>query len=331
MPASAPRIAVVIPCYKVTAAIEAVLAGIGPWAWAIYCVDDACPEGSAAVIERVAASDPRIRLIRRPTNGGVGAATMTGYRAAIDEGADILVKLDGDGQMDPRLVPGLVQPIANGSADYVKGNRFFSAKTVARMPFVRLVGNVGLSFLTKLSTGYWDLFDPTNGFTALEARVARELPFDRVHPRFFFETDLLFRLGLLRARVVEVPAMAVYADEKSNLSVSHTLLTFPGLHLRNLAKRLAYNYVLRNFSIASVNLALGVPLLLFGVAFGSVHWWQSIETGVPATAGTVMLAGLPVLTGLQLLLSWLSHDMASTPREPLHPRLSLVQVLRADD
>ncbi|MEZ4316386.1 MAG: glycosyltransferase family 2 protein [Myxococcota bacterium] len=325
-----PRIAVVIPCYKVTRAIAGVLGDIGPWAWGIYCVDDACPDKSGDFIDGIAKSDPRIRVIRRPRNGGVGAATMTGYQAAIDDGADILVKVDGDGQMDPRLVPALVQPIVRGEADYVKANRFFSAETVAQMPFVRLFGNAGLSFMTKLSTGYWDLFDPTNGFTALEARVARELPFGSIHPRFFFETDLLFRLGVLRARVVELPAMAVYGDETSNLSVVSTLMTFPVLHARNFLKRVMFNYLLRNFSIASINLFVGVALVAFGASFGAYRWWVALETANASTAGTVMLAGLPVLLGIQLLLSFLAYDIGATPRDPLHPRLSMVQILTAD-
>jgi len=324
-----PRIAVVIPCYKVERSIVDVVERCGDWAWRIYCVDDRCPNGSGDLVERTFADDARVRVVRREANGGVGAATMSGYRAAIADGADILVKVDGDGQMDPRLVPQLVEPIVEGEADYVKGNRFFSAETVSRMPMVRLIGNAGLSFLTKLSTGYWDLFDPTNGFTALEANVARELPFDKIHPRYFFESDLLFRLGVLRARVVELPAEAVYGDEESNLSVVHTLLTFPFLHLRNLIKRLAYLYFLRNFSIASVNMVAGTALLLFGIVFGAWRWVISYESHEASTAGTVMLAGLPVLLGIQLWLSVLQHDVSMTPKRPLHRRLGAVRVMRA--
>ncbi|MBX2801763.1 MAG: glycosyltransferase family 2 protein [Myxococcales bacterium] len=321
------RIAVVIPCYRVTASIEGVLAQIGDWASAIYCVDDGCPDKSADHIEAVC-TDPRVRVVRRAANGGVGAAVCTGYEAALRDGADVLVKVDGDGQMDARLVPKLVLPIAAGHADYVKGNRFFSPRTVASMPWLRLVGNAGLSLLTKLSSGYWDLFDPTNGFTALHAGVARQLDFDRLAKRYFFESDLLFRLGVLRARVVELPAMAVYAEETSHLSEFRALLTFPWYHARNLVKRIAYNYFLRNFSVASVNLVAGSALFAFGATFGAVVWTLGAWRGDPATAGTVMLAGLPVLLGIQLVLSFLAHDVASTPSEPLHPRLSMVEVMR---
>ncbi len=333
--APSPRIAVVVPCYKVNASIGRVLDAIGPWADSVWCVDDGCPTGSGDAVEahlRAAgdSADPRVRVVRRAANGGVGAAVVSGYRAALADGADILVKVDGDGQWDPGLVPALVAPILEGEADYTKGNRFFSPSLVAAMPPLRLVGNAGLSFLTKLSTGYWDLFDPTNGFTALHARVAAELPLERLHPRYFFESDLLFRLGVLRARVVELPALAVYGDEKSHLSELHALLTFPGLHLRNLCIRIGYNYFLRNFTAGSLYLLAGLSLAGFGTLFGAVQWAWGALTSDPATAGTVMLAGLPVLLGIQFLLAFLNSDIAGVPREPLFPRLSRVRVMTTE-
>lgn len=323
------HIAVVIPCYRVRAHLAGVLERVGPWARTIVCVDDACPEDSGKVAEERAAIDERIVVVRRAQNGGVGAAMVSGYLEALDRGATVLVKVDGDGQMDPRLAPALVQPILDGEADYVKGNRFFSPQTVAGMPWVRLMGNAGLSFMSKLSSGYWDLFDPTNGFTALHGDVARALPLDRVHPRYFFESDLLFRLGVLRAKVVELPLAAVYGEEQSNLSVTNALLTFPWLHLRNLTKRIGYNYVLRNVSVGSLYLGVGAALTGFGIAFGALMWARGALAGDPATAGTVMLAALPVLLGFQFLVSFLNHDIASVPSEPLHPRLFRVQVLTA--
>jgi glycosyltransferase involved in cell wall biosynthesis len=329
-------VAVVIPCYRVQASVGRVLDAIGPWADSVWCVDDGCPSGSGDAVEahlaaRGEARDRRVRVVRRPVNGGVGAAVVTGYRAALEAGADVLVKVDGDGQWDPALVPALIGPILAGEADYTKGNRFFSPDTVASMPPVRLVGNAGLSFLTKLSSGYWDLFDPTHGFTALHARVAAELPLDRLHPRYFFESDLLFRLGVLRARVVELPALAVYGDERSHLSVVHSLLTFPWWHLRNFLIRVGYNYFLRNFTAGSLFLLAGAGLTAFGALFGAVAWARGAAEGDPATAGTVMLAGLPVLLGIQFLLAFLQQDIAAVPREPLAPRLARVRVMAAGE
>ena len=320
-------VAVVIPCYQVGRTIAGVLSRIGPEVSRIYCVDDASRDDTAEVIRAAMLRDPRIQLISREKNGGVGAAVMDGYRKAIEDGAKVLVKLDGDGQMNSDFIPDFVAPVLRGEADYVKGNRFFNLEDVRAMPAVRVIGNAGLSFLTKLSSGYWDLFDPTNGYTALHADVAATLPLDQIHKRYFFETDLLFHLGAIRARVLELPITSTYADESSHLNELHCLLVFPPLHTRNLCKRIFYNYFLRNFSIASINLVAGLLLSGFGLIFGLMQWLQTLETGIAATAGTVMLGALPFLLGVQLLLNFLAFDISMTPREALHTRMSHVRVL----
>jgi glycosyltransferase involved in cell wall biosynthesis len=317
---TAPEIAVVIPCYRVGARVLEVIAAIGPEVGWIYVVDDACPIGSGDLVERDC-RDPRVQVLRHAVNGGVGAATLTGLRAALGAPARVIVKLDGDGQMDPALIPRLVAPLLRGQADYAKGNRFHRFRDVAAMPGLRLAGNAALSFLTKLSTGYWQVFDPTNGFIAIERRVAAALPHERIAARYFFESDLLYELGQLRAKICEMPMQAVYGDEPSSLRPLAMIGPFLRGHLRNLARRIVYSYFVRGFSLASVELLIGAPLLLFGLAFGAHSWWTSISTGVTASAGTVMLAALPVILGMQLLLSWLNFDVTAEPREAIADRL----------
>ncbi|MBR0647492.1 glycosyltransferase family 2 protein [Plastoroseomonas hellenica] len=313
---AAVRVAVVIPCFRVKARVLPIIARIGPEVEAIYAVDDACPEGSGAFIaEHV--NDPRVKVLFHAENMGVGGATMTGMRAAANGGADIIVKIDGDGQMDPALIPDFVGLIAAGEADYTKGNRFFEPESVARMPAVRLMGNAGLSFLTKLSTGYWHTMDPTNGYLAIHASLVALLPMEKIAKRYFFESDLLFRLSILTAKVVDIPTVARYEDECSGLVPHREILPFLAAHLRNFGKRILYNYFIRNFSAASVELVLGAGLLLFGLVFGLSKW----GTDNPASAGTVMLAGLPVIVGFQLLLAALNYDIQSVPRTAMHPRL----------
>lgn len=314
------KIAVVVPCYRSRAQVLDVLARIGAECTAIYVVDDGCPDRTGAHVQ-ASCRDPRVKVLFHPGNQGVGAATLTGYRAALADGADVLVKLDSDGQMDPALVPVLVAPILLGEADYTKGNRFFDLEGLRSMPFVRLVGNSLLSFLNKLSSGYWDLFDPTNGFTALHGAVARRLPLEKLAPRWFFESDLLFRLGTLRAVVVDVPMPAVYAGEKSNLVVRHALLEFAWRHVVNTGKRVFYGYYLRDFNFASLQLVLGVLLLAGGTWFGADQWVAGSRQGVPTSSGTVMLAALPILLGVQLVLGFLSYDMQNAPRLVIHRRL----------
>jgi glycosyltransferase involved in cell wall biosynthesis len=314
------RIAVVIPCYRVRKHVLAVLAAIGPECERVYVVDDACPEQTGDWVESQC-HDPRVRVLRCERNEGVGGATLVGLRAALADGADLIVKLDGDGQMDPAAIPRLVQPILAGEADYAKGNRFFDLDGLRAMPRARMLGNSLLSFASKLSSGYWNVFDPTNGFTALHAAVARQLPLAKLAKGWFFESDLLFRLGTLRAVVCDVPMPAVYQGEESNLSAGRAVPTFLRGHLVNTAKRVFYSYFLRNFNVATIELLAGSALLVFGVAFGAWAWLQGSLRGLPATSGTVMLSALPVLLGVQLLLAFLGYDLQNVPRDPLHRRL----------
>lgn len=311
------KIAVIIPSYKVTRHILGVIAGIGPEVSRVYVVDDCCPDHSGDYV-RTHCSDPRVSVIQLPENQGVGGAVMSGYQAAIADGMEVMVKVDGDGQMDARLIPAFVAPILNGEADYTKGNRFFDLEQIGQMPPLRLFGNAVLSLMTKLSSGYWDLFDPTNGFTAIHAGAARHLPFAKISRRYFFETDMLFRLNIINAAVVDIPMDASYGDEVSNLKVSKIVTEFAAKHVRNFFKRLFYNYYLRNMSLASIELPLGVTLLLGGGIYGAVHWLLSARAGMSTAPGTVMLSALPVLMGMQLILAFLAHDIASVPRRAIH-------------
>ena len=314
-------VAVVIPCYRVRSHILPLLARIGPEVEHIFVIDDACPEGSGAHV-LAGCEDSRVVVLIHEQNQGVGGAVITGYEHAIAAGADVVVKLDGDGQMDPALIPQFVAPIWRGGADYVKGNRFYNIEDVQAMPMARLIGNAGLSFLTKLSSGYWNMFDPTNGYTAISAAVLSFLPLQKIKRRYFFETDMLFRLGTLQALVVDLPMTAVYADEQSGLKIRRILLEFLVGNIGNFGKRVFYGYFLRSFSIASLELVVGVLFLLFGVSFGLRGWAASIMTGHPATTGTVMLAALPVMLGVQLLLSFLAFDIGAVPRRAITPLLS---------
>jgi glycosyltransferase involved in cell wall biosynthesis len=312
-------IAVVIPAYRVTAHILDVIAEIGKEVSQIFVVDDACPEGSGALVSEKC-KDKRVAVLTHSENQGVGGAVVTGYRAALEAGADIVVKVDGDGQMDPAMITDLIQPIVDGNADYTKGNRFDSLVGLREMPGIRVLGNGVLSFMSKVSSGYWNVTDPTNGFTAIHRDVLKALPLDMISKRFFFESDMLFRLSILRAVVWDVPMEARYGNEKSNLSVLKALFEFPGKHFVRFHKRLFYNYYLRDMSAASLELPLGAALGWFGFIFGITKFAESVQTQVAATAGTVMLSAVPVILGFQLVLAFLSHDIASVPKRVKHKK-----------
>jgi dolichol-phosphate mannosyltransferase len=317
------RVAVVIPAFRVSRHILGVLQAIGPEVQRIYVVDDGCPEGSGDLV-RAQCGDARVTVLRHDANEGVGAAVITGYRAALADGAEIIVKVDGDGQMDPALVDDFVAPIRAGHADYTKGNRFFDLEGLEQMPRTRLVGNAVLSFMNKVSSGYWDIFDPTNGYTAIHASVLRRLPLHKIGRRYLFETDMLFRLNILRAVVWDVPMHARYGDEVSNLKISRVAFAMLWNHLRNFAKRIFYNYYLRDVSVASIELPLGVLGVVAGTAIGSYHWVHSARLGVTTPAGTVMLATLPLVVGLQLLLAFVHYDIGAVPRRTLHTGMRML-------
>lgn len=310
------KIAVAIPCFRVKRHVLNVIAAIPDCVTHIYAVDDACPEQSGDFI-REHCKDPRVTVLFHAENQGVGGAVVTAYRQALRDQASVVVKVDGDGQMNPALLPLFVRPIAQGRADYTKGNRFFRPDSVQGMPAVRLFGNAVLSFITKLSCGYWQVMDPTNGYTAIHTRVLRELPLDKLEKRYFFETDMLFRLNTLRAVVKDVPMDAVYADESSSLRVGKVLPEFLHKHGSRLWRRYVYSYLVRDFNAGSVCSLMGLLLLLVGAGFGIWHWGAGMAEHQPATSGTVMLAALPVLVGIQLMVAFLHYDISNVPQEPL--------------
>ena len=314
------RIAVVIPAYRVKKHILSVIGQIGAEVDRIYVIDDKCPEETGKFVQEQA-TDPRVSVHFNELNLGVGGAVMAGYRCALADGIDIVIKIDGDEQMDPALVPRVIQPIIEGRADYTKGNRFFNLAQIRKMPALRLFGNAVLSFLNKLSSGYWDIFDPTNGYTAIHTDILRELPLDKISNRYFFESDMLFRLNLQKAVVVDIPMDAKYGDEVSNLKISRVAGEFLLKHVRNFSKRIFYNYYLRDMSLASLELPLGLALFVFGTVFGVTQWMTSASNHVATPAGTVMLSALPTLMGLQLILAFLAFDIGSVPRVSRRTRL----------
>lgn len=322
------HVEVVIPCYRVSREVITVIrsALAQPSVRRVVVVDDACPDGTGSKVAAELGRHPRVLLVHHETNQGVGAAVLTGCRHAFDNGADVVVKVDGDGQMDPALIPLLVSPIARGEADYAKGNRFFYPRNLKGMPAVRLFGNSLLSFVNKFSSGYWSVMDPTNGFTALHRLAYRQLDLDKLDRRYFFESDMLFQLGIANAVVADVPTPVVYGEESSNLSLSRAAAVFPFKHLKRFIKRIGYKYFVRDFNIASLEILSGLPALLAGLVFGIYQWMHHLRLGETTPAGTVMIVGLLIIVGFQLLLSAANFDITHEPSVPLLRRLEAAEL-----
>ncbi|GAB1469906.1 hypothetical protein MASR2M66_07830 [Chloroflexota bacterium] len=315
------KIAVVIPAYRAEREIQTVLAGVPEFIRHIIVVDDASPDASADLVSAAARQDERILLLRHEKNQGVGGAMVTGFKKALELGVEIVVKLDSDGQMNPRYIPDLVTPLITGEADYAKGNRFRDFESLQQMPFIRRVGNLGLSFLTKAATGYWNVFDPTNGYFAIRADVLAQLPLEKIDKGYYFETSMLSRLYLLDAHVQDVTIPALYRGEISNLSIRRVLFEFPYKLTRTLIKRIIVKYFIFDFSMMSIYLLTGIPLLLFGLIFGIAKWIQYAELGIPAPTGTVILPTLSVILAIQILLSAIEIDLNTAPRKAISKAL----------
>ena len=315
---AAAHVAAVLPAFNVARELPDVLRAMPALFTTVIVVDDGSADDTAAVAEHYAQIDPRIVVIRHEENRGVGGAMVTGFRHALEAGADIIVKVDGDGQMPVWLVPQLVQPLIDGTADYTKGNRFRDFQAIRTMPLLRRIGNVVLSFLTKAATGYWHCFDPNNGFLAIRADVLSQIPLDKVDRSYFFETSMLSHLYLLGAVVKEIPMPARYAGETSSLSIGRVVLQFPGRLFWSLLRRLVLKNFVYDFNLESFHLATGLPLLLAGTIYGGYHWWWYASRGRAAPVGTVVLSALLITLGAQLLISAVNLDLQAIPRDPIN-------------
>jgi glycosyltransferase involved in cell wall biosynthesis len=313
-PDRVPVVAAVLPAFRTASSIRAVIDAIPASVRHVIVVDDASPDGAGAAA--AAAPDPRLVVLTHATNRGVGGAMKTGFERALELGADIVVKIDSDGQMDPALIPSFVAPLVEGRADLAKGNRFEDLAVITAMPPLRRAGNLALSFLVKAASGYWSLFDPCNGYVALRADLLRRIRRDRLAERYFFEISLLCEAYRAEGVAVDVGMHPRYGDEISSLSPMRSLFEFSGRLLGRIVRRIGSTYFLRDFSVVSVFITAGVPLLAFGVLWSAWHWYRSWATNVVASTGTVMIGTLAIILAFQLLLQAVVLDVQNEPGRP---------------
>jgi glycosyltransferase involved in cell wall biosynthesis len=308
------QVALTIPAYRASVSIAAVIADIPPFVDRIIVVDDASDDGTAETVR--ALDNPRVHLIVHERNKGVGGAMKTAYKAALAQGFDLVVKMDADGQMDPRYVGDLVSPALAGEAGYVKGNRLWSWTSARGMPRERLFGNLFLSLATKAASGYWSVFDPTNGFTAIRADVLRRLDFDAIEDRYYFETNMLVELHLRRVIVQDVLMEARYQGEASSLSVFTASVEFALRLVGSLVRRVALEYFVLDMRPGTLFGVVGTAGVLFGTTFGFYHWRLGEQLGTSSLPGTVMVAAIPVIVGTQLLVQAIALDIVESRSFP---------------
>lgn len=306
------KVAVVIPCYRVKNQIVQVVQGILPLVDHVIVVDDACPEQSGAHLSQHV-QDPKLRILFHEKNLGVGGAMITGYQEALKTDAIVIVKMDGDGQMNPRYLGRLIAPLLNETADFSKGNRFYDLLALPSMPRLRKFGNFGLTFLAKIANGYWHISDPTNGFIAIRREALSLLNIRLFDNSYFFEINALVQLNIIHAVVVDVPIPAQYGDENSNLNPLKILLAFPPKLLASLFRRIWWKYFVYDVNMVTIFLVMGTLLFLGGAGFGMMKWAYSIHTGINQPTGTIALAMLPIILGFQMILQAVLLDIVDKP------------------
>lgn len=305
-------VAIVIPAYRAATTIETVVRGALEVGDLVIVVDDACPERSGALVRDL---DPRVRVLRHEVNRGVGGATKTGIAEALRLGAEYIVKLDADDQMDATFVPDMIAILERvPEVDLVKGNRFADPDTLRTMPALRLIGNAGLTLMIKFSSGYWTIVDPSNGFVALRASAIGPRDLEALADRYFFEADLLCLLGLRRRVIAELEMPAIYGAERSSLSIPRVLLSFPPKLAARFLRRLLVNYLIVEINVGSLCGLIGIPIFLFALAFGGHEWAVSVGSGIPRPTGTIVLALLLFMIGFQLTLQALLYDVQFATR-----------------
>ena len=306
------RITAVLPAYNEARHIGQVIKTLPEFIDHIIVVDD-CSKDDTSEAAR-GCKEPRLIVLKTPENQGVGGATILGYQKGIELDSQILVKVDGDGQMPAEYLSTLLDALVDQGYDYAKGNRFLAGASLKLMPRHRLFGNIVLTFMTKLASGYWNIFDPQNGYTAIKADALRLIALDDLHKRYFFENDMLIHLNFFGFRVKDVAIPARYGDEESDLNPLKVGLTFPILLLARFFHRIYQKYVLRDFSPIALFLFSGLILFTWGMGFGMYLWIESALTGIATPTGTIMLALLPLILGFQLLLQAIVLDIQETPK-----------------
>lgn len=304
-------IAVVIPCYKVEKQIQQVVAEIPEYITSIILVDDASPDKTGEILEQLSKENPKVTVIHHSKNQGVGGAMISGFQEAIKQKHEIVIKIDGDGQMNTAYFGQMIKAVTQENYNFAKGNRFFDRKMLRKMPAIRRMGNLGMGFLIKMASGYWNVFDPTNGFFCIQTSTLKRIDFNRLSKRFFFESSLLIELYYTGARIKDIAMPAIYAEEKSNLSVWKTFFTFPPKLFKSFLRRIWLRYFIYDFNIGSLYIFSGIPLFLFGIIFGIVKWVHYAGLHVATPTGTIMIAVISLVLGFQMILSAIQYDIST--------------------
>jgi glycosyltransferase involved in cell wall biosynthesis len=321
-------VAVVVPAYNETGLIGEVIRTIPSFVDRVYVIDDCSTDGTWEEIEKHAAAvnrehgrppaiadgghgatasagpgipGPRVVPIRNEVNRGRGASVKRGFRRALEDEMDVVAMMDGDGQMDPAVLDRILDPVVEGRADYAKGNRLTAEGGWEGMTRFRLFGNLTLSFLTKMSTGYWGVGDSQNGYAAISREALERIDIDDLYEDYGFENDILAKLNLHDMRVADVPHPAVYGEETSTIQYGSFIPRVSALLLRNFARRITDKYLLGGFHPVAAFYLLAAVALVVGVvgsAYSLVTWAEGSLVGGLFSVLVFLFGGLFLVAAL---------------------------------
>jgi glycosyltransferase involved in cell wall biosynthesis len=305
------RVAVVVPAYNEQDLLEATLANIPEFVDRVFVVDDASQDATVGRAHIAAAGDSRIVVIVHERNGGVGAAVVTGYKRAVEEGMDVVCVMNADNQMDPAELAELAAPVARGELDYAKANRLFTGQAWELIPHYRYLGNAVLSLLTKIASGYWHVADSQAGYTAIGRSTLEKLDLDSLYKRYGFPNDMLVRLNVWNARVRDIPSRPIYGvGERSGIRLRKVIPKISWLLMKGFWWRMWHKYVIRDFHPLVFFYVFGAVSGLAGFILGAYQIVLRIFVGRP-TAGSVVLVALLLQFGLLFTLFAMWFDMES--------------------
>jgi glycosyltransferase involved in cell wall biosynthesis len=305
-------VTVVIPAYNEEKLLGRVLETMPPIVDRVIAVDDASRDGTARLLAQAGKSlKERLQVIRHERNGGVGAAIVTGYKAALCAARDgeLVAVMAGDAQMDPEELPRLLAPLARDEADYTKGNRLFTGEAWKLIPRHRYLGNAALSLLTKIASGYWHVADSQSGYTAITADALRVLQLDRLYKRYGFPNHLLVELNNYDFRVRDVPVRPIYnIGETSGIRLPRVIPSMSWLLLKCYFWRIKEKYIIRDFHPLVFFLSLGLLLTGSGLLLGIYMVYLRLVVG-PVSATTVIFVAFCLIMGMQMLFFAMWMDM----------------------
>jgi glycosyltransferase involved in cell wall biosynthesis len=303
------RVAVVIPAYNEEKLLETTVAGIPAFVDRIYIVDDASRDATVGRAHTAAAADPRITVLVHERNRGAGAAVITGYKRAVENDADIVCVMNGDNQMDPAEMLGLLMPVVNDEVDYTKANRLFTGEAWNLIPHYRYLGNAMLSLLTKIASGYWHIADSQAGYTAINRRMLELLDLENVYPRYGYPNDMLVHLNVWSARVRDIPSRPIYGiGEKSGIRLRSVVPRISWLLMKGFFWRMGHRYVIRDFHPLVFFYTAGFFSFLIGLSLGSYTVGRHFSDH-PPTAGLAILVALMMTFSVLFTLFAMWFDM----------------------